>query len=248
LPTQILAFAILLISSRAAVAAHLLRFEVSIDGLAALETGTVDHDESADTAWRHLKDLKLSPIKGYQVEPAKADPLRAELNGKVIIQCAEAGRAEVSELHLVRAQEDAPWTVDAAEVERTLTTRHKPFVFVVSIDGNEQLATGLQTRSGPLADDPNNVWQDLKRLKIVPIQRYVVAPDENNPLHATLKGTPKGNVVIELKYDGQPSGRADVSELKLVRERPNAPWKVDPAEVERTLARREVPNVRENHY
>jgi len=93
-----------------------------------------------------------------------------------------------------------------------------------------------------MTDDADNVWRELKRLNIVPIQRYKIEPDPSNPLLATLKGS----VIVEVKYDGQSWGRANVAELKLVRERPNARWKVDPAEVVRTLASREIPAVREN--
>jgi hypothetical protein len=60
----------------------------------------------------------------------------------------------------------------------------------------------------------------------------------DNPLQATLKG----KVIIELKYGGQSWGRAEVSELKLAREKNNARWKVAPAEVERTFKIRKKPN------
>jgi hypothetical protein len=74
-------------------------------------------------------------------------------------------------------------------------------------------------------------------LYVVPINRYKVEAESDDPLHATLKD----KVRIEVKYDGHPWGRAEVSELKLVRERVKARWKVDPAEVDRTFKIREKP-------
>ena len=78
-------------------------------------------------------------------------------------------------------------------------SRHKPFVFAVSIDGKPQLATGLQTRTGATADDADNVWRDLKRLSISPISQYKVEADRDDPLQAD----PRGTVMIEVKYDRQ---------------------------------------------
>jgi hypothetical protein len=232
LPVLTLALGIFLVSTRFAFAVHLIRFSISIDGKAVLETSTSD-GEDADALWRHLKQLQLRPVKGYNVQPDD-DPLKATLKGKVVIQAAEGGRAEVAELKLVRESEDAAWKIAPGEVEPTLKRRHKPIIFVVSINGKTELSSGLQVRTGPTADDPDNVWRHWKQVTIVPISRYKVVADRHDPLHATLKG----EVVLEVNYGGESWGLAGVSELKLVREKANARWKVDPEEVERTFKSR----------
>lgn len=237
LPVPVLALSVFLVSSQSAFAVRLVRFEIIVDRNVVLDTSTGDHAEDADTVWGYLKDLKLRPVKAHRVDPDRGDPLRATLKGKVIIQVDAGGRAEVSELKLVREKEDAPWKIAPAEVERTFKSRHKPFVFLVSIDGKTALSTGLQTRAGGMVDDSDNVWLRLKQLQMFPISRYKVEADRDDPLQATLRG----NVIVQVVIGGHTGDRAEVSELKLVRDRVNARWKVDPKEVERTFKSRKKP-------
>ena len=77
------------------------------------------------------------------------------------------------------------------------------------------------------------MWRYLKRLELRPVKGSKGEPDSDDPLRATLKG----KLTIESRY----GGLAEVSELKLVREKDNAPWKVAPAEVERTFKSRTKP-------
>jgi hypothetical protein len=232
----IFAVGAVLVSPQPAFAVRLVRFSVSIDGKVVLETSTADHGEDADTTWRHLKHLYLRPVKGYRVH-SDDGPLRATLKGKVIIQADAGGRAEVTELQLVRDKEDAPWKIAPAEVERTLQSRHKPFIFVVLIDGTPQLSTGLQARIGDVPDNADNVWRHLEQAHLVPISRYKIVPDTDDPLQATLRG----NVIIAVKYSGKSEERAEVAQLRLVRDKVNAPWKVAPVDIERTFRVRKDP-------
>jgi len=225
----ILALGVVLVSSRSGFAARLVPIAVSIDGKVVIKSGRWDNGRvGADAVWRYLKDLKLQPIGGLGIEPDREDSLRATLKGDVVIDVRYGGRAEVSELKLIRVQEDEPWQIAPAEVERTLKSRHKPFVFVVSIEGKRTLWTVEKIRTGKTADDPENVWRDLKQQTIYGRK---VAPNGDDPLHATLSG----GVIIELLYAGQTWGRTEVSELNLRRDRADTLWRVEPAEVERTL-------------
>lgn len=127
MPVLILAVGALLLCSQPAFAVRLVRFNVWIDGKVALETFTDDTGEvDADTLWRNLKRLKLGTVKEYKVEADSDDPLRATLKGKVIIESVYSGRAEVSELKLVREKDDAAWKIAPAEIERTFKNRKKP--------------------------------------------------------------------------------------------------------------------------
>jgi hypothetical protein len=178
--------------------------------------------------------VKLGPVNGFKIEPDPGDSLQATLKGDVIINVTCAGRAEISELKLVRANDGAPWQIAPAEVERTRKTRHKPFRFFVSIADKPTLWTVERTRTGKTMDDPDNVWRELKGLTIYGRK---IASDADDPLHASLTG----DLIIELSYAGEPWGRAKVSELKLRRDRANALWSVEPAEVERTFKTRQKP-------
>jgi hypothetical protein len=233
----ILAAVALLLCGQPAFAVRLARFTVAIDDKVVLEASTSDTGGDADTIWRSLKGLELQPVKGYKVEAGSDDPLRATLKGKVTIQEVYGGRAEVSELKLVRAKDDAPWTIVPAEVERTLKSRHKPVRFSVSIDGKVALWTDLQTSPGDTAEDADTAWGYLKGLGLRPENRYKVEAESDDPLRATLRGT----VIIQEYYGGQGGSRAEVSELKLVREKDNARWRVAPGEVERTFKSRNKP-------
>ena len=97
-------------------------------------------------------------------------------------------------------------------------------MFMVSIDGKKVLYT---PEAYSAAKDIDTVWPDLKRLELKPWQGYKVKADSDDSMRATLKG----KVIIQAPY----GGRAEVSELKLFREKLGTPWKVYPAEVERTF-------------
>ena len=102
--------------------------------------------------------------------------------------------------------------------------------FTVSIGGKDVLETSTGDDG---RQDADTVWRYLKRLELRPVKGSKVEPDSDDPLRATLKG----KLTIESRY----GGLAEVSELKLVREKDNAPWKVAPAEVERTFKSRTKP-------
>jgi hypothetical protein len=205
---------------------------VSLNGKAVLKAGWGDDGlPDADTVWRYLKQAKFQPVGGFRLETDRDGALEATLKGGVVVDVAYAGRAEVSELQLVRAKENAPWQVAPAEVERTFKDRHKPFVFTMSIEGSPTLWTVQRTRTGKSPDDPENVWRELKRLTIYGRK---IGPAEDDPLHTALTG----GVTIELLYAGRSWGRAEVSQLKLCRDKANSLWRVEPAEVERTLKSR----------
>ena len=103
----------------------------------------------------------------------------ATLTGTIILEVAYAGRADVSELKLVRADDGASWKVAPDEIERTFKTRHKPFDFRISIAGQPTLWTKQTTRRGQKADTRDNVWVALKRLTIYGKQ---INPNPNDPL------------------------------------------------------------------
>jgi hypothetical protein len=118
-----------------------------------------DLHQDADSVWRYLHELKLRPVKiepvgqrvlvrgryvtrttnrpvkEYKVEPERDSPLQATLKGKAIIHSPYGGRAEVSELKLVRELEDGAWKIAPDEVERTCKNRNKPYHFLVLVDG-----------------------------------------------------------------------------------------------------------------
>ena len=57
---------------------------------------------------------------------------------------------------------------------------------------------------GPVKDNPENVWQVLKRQTLYTHHSFKFTADSDNPSVATLRG----NIVIELNYNGQSWGRA----------------------------------------
>jgi hypothetical protein len=221
--------AIALTSEGRCLAARLVRISISVDGKVVMTSGWGDDGHpGADAVWRYLRQAKFTPPRNSQIEPDPSDASTATLKGRVVLDVAYGGRADVSELKLVRAA-DGSWQVAPEEIERTFKLRHKPFAFRISIGGTPMYWTVQQTRSGKDADSPENVWRELKRLTIYGKK---IAPDADGPLHATLTG----GVKIELVYAEQTWGRADTPELKLVRNRPDILWRIAPAEVERTLA------------
>jgi hypothetical protein len=232
---MILALGLALVSGGRCLAARYVPITISVNGRAVLKGGTGDNgDADADVVWRYLKNAKLEPIGGYSVERDPQDKLRATLTGKIVLEVSYAGRVELSELKLIRAEEFASWKVAPDEIERTFKTRHKPFAFRISIAGQPTLWTKQRTRRGRKADTPDNVWGELKRETIYGKK---IDPNFDNPLRATLKG----GVVIELSYAGKPWGQVEVPQLKLSREKPNTLWKVDPDELEKMLQNRTEP-------
>src|SRR5579864_2188868 len=103
----------LMLSSPVFAARPLPRFEVWVDGKPALTAFGGRRGEDADTLWQHLKEVEFGPANAglrklppYRVEADADDPLRARLQGKIIIYVEEGGRADVSELKLVRQSEN----------------------------------------------------------------------------------------------------------------------------------------------
>jgi hypothetical protein len=96
--------------------------------------------------------------------------------------------------------------------------------FQVSVDGKVVMQMSTGDNGSPDADA---VWRELTRLELKEVNGFEVQPNRDNELRATLKG----NVVVECVY----AGRADLRELQLVKESEFAPWKIDPADVERTF-------------
>lgn len=225
--------ALLLAGSRGAFAVQLVRYQISLDGKPILTTSTAGHNEDPDTIWRFLKRLPLRSVKGYHIVPDADEPMRATLRGSIIVQVDEGGLAEVYELRLARQAEGGAWTMAEIEVNRTLANRHRPYLFVVSIDGKQKLSSGLVSRRGSASpDDRERVWATLKSTPLIPITHFKIAADADDPLRATLDASS----TIELQYNRQSWGRAEVPALKLVRKSPKARWTLDPAEAKRIAA------------
>jgi hypothetical protein len=182
------AAAAILLSAQLASAMRLARYQVMLDGKPVLQAGGGDNGGDADAIWRKLKGLKLQPVQGFKVVADRADPLRATLKGKVVIQELYGGRAESDELQLVRDQKEAQWTIAPAEVDRTLARRHKPYRFSIAIDGQAVLWTDLKSSPGDDNENAESVWSNLKTLELRPINRYNLDADAADPLRATMKG------------------------------------------------------------
>jgi hypothetical protein len=229
----LVSLAVVLVGSQAAFAVQLVRFQISLDGKPILVTSTSGHNEDPDTIWRFLKRLPLRSVKGYRIVPDRDEPMRSTLHGSIVVQVDEGGLAEVRELRLRREAEGGAWSIAEIEVNRTLIDRHKPYVFVVSVNGKPALSTGLLSRRGVASpDDHELVWATLKSSPLAPITRFKITADADDPLRTTLDGT----LTIELKYNRQSWGRAQVSELKLVRKTAKARWSLDPAYAKRIAA------------
>jgi hypothetical protein len=231
-PVLVLALGVVVAAGSQAVAARYVPISISINGKVVMKTGSGDNgNPGPDVVWRYLNKVRFEPSNGFILEPDRDDPLHATLTGNVVLDVSYGGRADLAQLKLVRAAEDGPWQVTPAEIERTFKSRHKPFVFRVSIGGQPTGWTVLRTRTGPRPDDPENVWQELKRLTIYGKK---IEPDADDPLHATLTG----GVTVMLLYAEKPWGQAEVPQLKLSRDRPRSLWKIDPAEFERLFQNR----------
>ena len=139
--SPILAVGVFLVASQFAVAVRYVNYEVSMDGKVVMKTSTWDNGHpDADSVWRVWMvycSKKSKALRRSQMQMTRY----ATLKGNVVIQTAYGGRAEVTQLQLVKESEFAPWKIDPAEVERTLKSRHKLFAFGVSIDGSPKLWT-----------------------------------------------------------------------------------------------------------
>jgi len=69
-------------------------------------------------AWGCVAAMELKPVKGVEVPPDQADPLKATLKGRITIEWGELRIAETDQLHLVRRAADAVWIVAPADAER----------------------------------------------------------------------------------------------------------------------------------
>jgi hypothetical protein len=226
----------LLLFAQPALAMRLVRYQISLDGKPVLETSGGDNGNSdADAIWSKLKGSKLRPVRGFKVAADANDPFRATLKGKVVVEELYGGRAETDELPLVREKANDSWTIAPAEIDRTLKARHKPFRFSISVDGKAVLWSDLQSDTGNAAEDAGSLWRNLKRLELRPINRYKVDADSGDPLRATLKG----KLIIHEYYAGHDGGRAEVPELKFVRDKENARWRIAPDDVERSFKNRD---------
>jgi hypothetical protein len=231
----ILALGLAFVSGGRCLAARYVPITIWLNSHAVLKGGTSDNGEAdPDVLWRHLKNATLRRIGEYRVERDAQDGSRATLTGNIVVEVSYAGRAEVSELKLIRAAEPGTWKVAPDEIERTFATRHKPFDFRIWIAGQPTLWTKQRFRRGPKADTADNVWAELKRTTIYGKE---IPPNSNNPLRASLKG----GVVIKLTYADESWGKVEVPQLKLTRDKPNQLWKVDPAQFEELLESRTMP-------
>jgi len=97
--------------------------------------------------------------------------LRATLKGKVVIEADYGGRAEVAELEARPGRDNARWTIDPTEVERTFKSRNKPLELSVSIDGKRVL---INETMWAIGKDPDAVWRNLKRVELRPFQQFKV--------------------------------------------------------------------------
>ncbi len=230
-----LAIGIVLASTGRTFAARLVPIALSVNGKVAMKASWGDNGHPGpDHVWEYLKNAKFECVKNFAVEPDPQDPLRAKLTGKVVLDVAYGGRADVSELRLVRPAADAAWQVAPEEIERTFKIRHKPFVFRITAGGTPVFWTVLRTRTGTELDTPDNVWAELKRLTLIG-NKVTSRPED--PQHGTLEG----GVTITLFYAGEDWGHAEMPQLKLIALRRKGQWRVEPAEVDRALQSRTRP-------
>jgi hypothetical protein len=224
------AVAVLLVSGEAASAVQLIRYEISLNGKPILAASTAGHNEDSDAVWKMLKKLPLRRVKGYRIVPDRDEPLRSTLRGSIVIRVNEGGLAEVEELRLQRESENGQWSIAEIEVNRTLANRHKPYLFVVSVNSKQELSSGLLSRRGiDSPDDRQLLWKELVSAPLIPISHFKVTPDADDPLRATLQG----KLAVELHYNRQTWGRVPISTLKLIRKTPKTRWTLDPDDAKR---------------
>jgi hypothetical protein len=116
---SLLASLIVVLVHAPAHANRIVSIVIQVDGKPHLEGGAADNGgASKEIVWRYLSFRELSPSQGVRITTDVNDPLKATLRGKIAIEVTYGGKAEVSELHLVRRTPDAGWTVADEDVER----------------------------------------------------------------------------------------------------------------------------------
>src|ERR1700733_8684496 len=112
-----LALGLALTSGSRCLAARYVPITIWLNNHAVLKGGTSDNGEGdPDVLWRHLKNATLRRIGEYRVERDAQDGSRATLTGNIVVEVSYAGRAEVSELKLIRAAEPGTWRVAPEEI------------------------------------------------------------------------------------------------------------------------------------
>jgi len=101
-------------------AARLVHIRIELDGKTLLEGDTADSGYPPPAAvWRYLSSTALEAAKdGASIPTDPADPLKATLTGKIHIDVQYGGKADVTELHLVRRAANVGWAVAEEDVER----------------------------------------------------------------------------------------------------------------------------------
>jgi hypothetical protein len=102
-----------------ALADRVVSIVIEVDGKPYLGGAAGDSGHPSNAAvWRYLAVRELEPREGVTITPDPADPLKATLRGKIVVDVRYGGKAEVEELRLVRRSPDAGWTVAEDDVER----------------------------------------------------------------------------------------------------------------------------------
>ncbi len=86
-----------------------------------LDSGTAD----VDTVWRYLKDAQFGGERGFRIIPDKDNPLRATLEGDIIVRIRYGGSAKVNRLIMMREKDASAWRIEPAQIENLLKTRYK---------------------------------------------------------------------------------------------------------------------------
>jgi hypothetical protein len=121
-----------------AFAARLLSATVQLNGQTVLHSKYQDDDfwgapPGAATVWRYLGKEPLWVEKGAEVQADAADPLRAKLQGNVVIRLQHVDRliaeAKAADLTLIRADPSSDkWFLPAEGVERLAQANGIPAV------------------------------------------------------------------------------------------------------------------------
>jgi hypothetical protein len=116
----VLSFASLVWLPSAALANRTGNITITVDGRVYLRGQYSEIGSSPPAAvWWYCSTTQLQPQEGVRITPDPADPLRATLRGKIVLDVENGDKAEVKELRLVRNDaQSATWTVDPADVER----------------------------------------------------------------------------------------------------------------------------------
>jgi uncharacterized protein (TIGR03067 family) len=86
---------------------------IKVDGKLHLMGSSPDNGfRPARWVWLYLLSTELKPVEGVHVSPEPSDPLKATLQGRIVIEVEHTGKAEIKELRLIRRTADAGWTVD----------------------------------------------------------------------------------------------------------------------------------------